>query len=150
MFIPGFGAFVRLNQRAASPAEDARIGLAGPVWGMAASIAALAVAYALQSKFWFAIAHVTAVINLFNLTPVWQLDGSRGFHALTRQQRIGIVVLCALGFAIARDGFFLLVALVGLWRVFEKRITTTPDWNAFATFAGLIAVVTAVVVLSSG
>ena len=149
MFIPGLGAFVRLKQHAATPSEDARIGLAGPVWGMAASIAALVAGYALQSKFWFAVAHVTAVINLFNLTPVWQLDGSRGFHALTRQQRIALVVLTLAGFAVARNGFFLLVALVGVWRVFEKRITKTPDWNAFATFAALIAVVAAVVMLST-
>jgi Zn-dependent protease len=29
----------------------------------------------------------TALMNLFNLTPIWQLDGSRGFHALSEQQR---------------------------------------------------------------
>ena len=42
MFIPGFGALVRLKQNPATVAEDARTGLAGPVWGAAAAIAALA------------------------------------------------------------------------------------------------------------
>ena len=33
MFIPGLGALVRLKQYPANPAEDARVGLAGPIWG---------------------------------------------------------------------------------------------------------------------
>ena len=32
MFLPGIGAVVRLQQHPASPSEDARIGLAGPLW----------------------------------------------------------------------------------------------------------------------
>ena len=36
---------------------------------------------------WLAIAELTGFINLFNLIPVWQLDGSRGFHALSQSQR---------------------------------------------------------------
>ena len=32
MFLPGVGAVVRLRQPPASPSEDARIGLAGPLW----------------------------------------------------------------------------------------------------------------------
>src|SRR5215510_769086 len=40
MFIPGFGAFVRLKQRVLNPIEDARIGLAGPVWVLAAAVVA--------------------------------------------------------------------------------------------------------------
>jgi len=34
---------------------------------------------------WGAIAHSGALVNLFNLVPVWQLDGARGFRALGRQ-----------------------------------------------------------------
>ena len=36
MFIPGFGAVVRLKQYPESPAQDARVGLAGPIWGLGA------------------------------------------------------------------------------------------------------------------
>src|SRR2546423_13417865 len=34
-----------------------------------------------------AIAYFGAWVKLFNLLPVWQLDGGRGFRALTRTQR---------------------------------------------------------------
>jgi Zn-dependent protease len=144
MFIPGIGAFVRLKQHAATPAEDARIGLAGPVWGLGAAFAALGIAFAMQSKFWFAIAHVTAIINLFNLTPVWELDGSRGFRALSRLQR-GILLAVILATWIAtKEGMFVLVALVAVWRLFEKKIATAHDWVALGTFAALIVAIGAI------
>jgi len=34
MFVPGLGAFVRMNRHASTVGEDARIGLAGPEWGL--------------------------------------------------------------------------------------------------------------------
>ena len=40
MFIPGFGALIRLKQAPVTPRENARIGLAGPVWGLGAAVAA--------------------------------------------------------------------------------------------------------------
>jgi hypothetical protein len=40
MFIPGLGAYVRMNQHPANAREDARVGLAGPRWGLGAVIAA--------------------------------------------------------------------------------------------------------------
>ena len=38
---------------------------------------------------------LTGFINLFNLIPIWQLDGPRGFHALSRPQRWMIVAVIA-------------------------------------------------------
>lgn len=87
MFIPGFGAFVRLNQHPATVVEDARVGLAGPVWGLGAATAAYLVYLATGNQLWGAIAQSGAMINLFNLIPIWQLDGGRGFESLTKGQR---------------------------------------------------------------
>jgi hypothetical protein len=87
MFIPGLGALVRLNQHPATVVEDARVGLAGPIWGLGAAAAAYAGYVATGNELWGAIAQAGAMINLFNLIPVWQLDGGRGFASLTRGQR---------------------------------------------------------------
>lgn len=54
------------------------MGLAGPLWGLAAAIAAALAYLATDAPIWAAIARFGAWINLFNLLPVWQLDGSRG------------------------------------------------------------------------
>jgi len=87
MFIPGFGALVRLEQYPATVIEDARVGLAGPMWGLGAAAAAYGLYIATGEQIWGAIAQSGAMINLFNLIPVWQLDGGRGFRSLTRGQR---------------------------------------------------------------
>jgi Zn-dependent protease len=87
MFIPGFGALVRLQQYPATVIEDARIGLAGPLWGLGAAAASWGIYLATGHQFWGALAQFGAMINLFNLIPVWQLDGGRGFRSLTKGQR---------------------------------------------------------------
>ena len=43
MFIPGFGAFVRLKAYPANPGEDARVGLAGPFWGLGAALVCMGI-----------------------------------------------------------------------------------------------------------
>ena len=93
MFIPGFGAFVRLKAYPASAGEDARVGLAGPLWGLGAAVACMGIGQATGSGLFTALARVGAWINMFNLIPIWQLDGGRGFRALTRQHRMLIAAL---------------------------------------------------------
>lgn len=96
VFIPGLGAFIRLKQSPPTTRVDARIGLAGPVWGLAAAMLAYGLYLATGAEVWAAVAKVGAWINLFNLTPVWQLDGGRAFHAFSKRQRtmaFGVILL---------------------------------------------------------
>ena len=88
MFIPGIGALIRLQQKIVDPREDAVIGLAGPIYGLGAAAVAAGLYYASRQPIFAAIAGVNAWINLFNLLPVWTLDGARGFHAHSRPQRL--------------------------------------------------------------
>jgi len=139
MFIPGVGAFVRLKAHPATVGEDARVGLAGPVWGAAAAILALALGFAFDRPILFAIARVGAWINVFNLLPVWQLDGGRGFAALSRRQR-GIVAGVAWVLALAGvDIMFFLVAIAATFRAASTG--TAPeqgDRNVLLTFLALL------------
>src|SRR3989449_1217522 len=86
MFIPGVGAVVRLKQYPASPREDARVGLAGPLWGLGAAAAAYAAYIGTGGGISAAIAHFGASVNLFNPVPRRQLHRGRGFPALPRPQ----------------------------------------------------------------
>ncbi len=144
MFIPGFGALVRLQQHPATTAEDARIGLAGPIWGVGAAVAAFAIGLVMPSKFFYAVAFTTALLNLFNLIPVWQLDGGRGFNGMSRLQRWLVVALAGAGWAVTQNGMFVLVALPGVWRALQRDAPREDNWEAFAQFAGLLAVIAAV------
>ena len=87
LFIPGVGALVMLKEHITDPVVDAKIGLAGPMWGLGAAVAAWVMFLLTDAAIWRAIAELTGFLNLFNLIPVWQLDGARGFHALSRQER---------------------------------------------------------------
>ena len=138
LFIPGVGALVLLKQRIMDPAKDAIVGLAGPVWGFGASLVAFLVYQVTSEPIFSAIAQLNAFINLFNLIPIWQLDGSRGFHALTRWQRW--MVVAALGIALVLSGQRMLVIIgaVAAWRALQKSVAVAPDMRALATFIGLI------------
>jgi Zn-dependent protease len=138
MFLPGFGAYVRLQSKPATPREDSYIGLAGPVWGLGAAVVAAAIFALTRNTFWAAIAHTTAVLNLFNLTPVWSLDGSRGFASQSTRQRWFILVILAAAFVVTREGMLVVVALVALWRAFQKNAPRLDDWAGFTRYAVLV------------
>jgi Zn-dependent protease len=138
MFVPGLGAYVRLHQRPATVGEDARVGLAGPVWGAAAAVGALALGLAIEAPILVAIGGFGAYINLFNLLPVWQLDGGRGFAALSQRQR-GVVAaaLWVLAF-IAADGLFWLLAIAATFRAAGKgNAPATGDRPVLVTYVAL-------------
>jgi Zn-dependent protease len=144
MFIPGVGAFIRLGAARLAPHEDARIGLAGPMWGLGAAVAALAAAAFGGGPMYAAIAHTGAWLNLFNLLPVWQLDGNRGFAALSRMQRWMVVLLFAGAWGVAGDGLFVLLVMAAVVRAVQADAPERPDHGVLGQFAFLIAALTLV------
>jgi Zn-dependent protease len=138
MFVPGVGAFIRMRGRQLRPYEDARIGLAGPLWGLAAALASLAIWWFGGSPMYAAIASTGAWINLFNLLPVWQLDGNRGFTALARRQRWVIVLAFAAAWMFTGDGLLILLLIMAIVRVFDAQSPATGDRAVLAEFTFLI------------
>ena len=145
MFVPGLGALILLRQHPASAREDARIGLAGPVWGLAAAAVCWGVSLATGWPSWAAIAKVGAWLNLFNLIPVWQLDGSRGFRALSKMQRWMVVGTMAAMFFLTVDGLLALVCIVAAGRAMVEKegVSREGDRGAFFTFLLLVVALSA-------
>jgi len=139
MFIPGLGALVRLKQYPADAREDARVGLAGPVWGLGAALLAGAIGYVTGAAIWLAIAQATAFINLFNLIPFWQLDGGRGFHALSRGQRWIAAAVIAGVWAVSHQGLLVLLLILAVVQAMRGG-AEREDQGALAMYAGLIVV----------
>jgi len=137
MFIPGIGAIVRLKQYPVSPRENARVGLAGPIWGLGAALAAYAVFLGTGNQTWGAIAQVGAWINLFNLLPVWQLDGARGFHALIRPQRWIAVAILAGMWLVTREGLLVLLCLAGAFAAWRGEVPDEGDDRALVEYGAL-------------
>jgi Zn-dependent protease len=140
MFIPGIGAVVRLNQYPATRREDARVGLAGPMWGLAAAAAAYAVYLATGAGIWAAIAQFGAWVNLFNLLPVWQLDGARGFRSLASRQRwIAVAAIGAL-WLVTAEGLLALLFVAGALAAWFGEPAEQPDNTALLQYASLVVV----------
>jgi Zn-dependent protease len=138
MFVPGLGAFVRLKQTLQSPREDARVGLAGPIWGLGATLATYALYLALGWPVLAAIAKFSAWLNLFNLLPVWQLDGGRGFAALTRPQRWGVAAACGAAYGLTKEGLLVLLLLAAAARAWRGDAPVEPDSGVLVQYVGLV------------
>lgn len=143
MFIPGFGAFVRLHQRPQDAREDARIGLAGPLWGLGAAAASLGLAFAFSSPLLRAIASIGAAINLFNLVPVWQLDGARGLRSLSRRQRYGVCAALLAAALLGDSRMVWAVLAVFAWRTFTEPGDPAGDPTALREWLVLVPALTA-------
>lgn len=139
MFIPGLGALVRLRQYPIDAREDARIGLAGPVWGAAAAAAALGLGVVLREPTLLKIASLGATINVFNLIPVWQLDGARGFRALDARQRDWVTAMAVLTAVLLDEHLGWAVAGAGFLRR-GRDLPPAGEPRAFRTFLTLLAV----------
>ncbi len=146
LFIPGLGAFVRLHMSPPDARTDARIGLAGPVWGLGAAVAAYLAYLATGAPIWAAITHVGAFLNLFNLIPIWQLDGGRGFHALTRTHRGIAAAFVAGAWAVSHEGMLFLLLLGAGWQLFQPA-PEQEDNGALGTYLFLVAALTGLMMI---
>jgi len=147
MFIPGLGAVVRLKEYPADAREDARIGLAGPIWGLAASFAFYAIYLATSAPIWAAISYINAWINMFNLIPIAPLDGGRGFRALVQWQRWTITGCFFAAWILTHDGLLALLGIVAAIMSFRKAEPGTGDRRAFVEYVMLIAALAILVYL---
>jgi Zn-dependent protease len=139
MFIPGVGAFVRMHSAPKNARTDAAVGLAGPAAGLAAALLAQLLWLATGEPVLRAVAHTGAVLNLFNLAPVWQLDGARGLAPLSRWQRLALLGVAGAALAITREGMLGLLLLFGAFQLLSPAAPRRPDHRAFAAFAALVA-----------
>jgi len=139
MFIPGLGAFVRLKQALPDARADARVGLAGPIWGLVGVLATYAAALATNSPALSAIAKLAAWINLFNLLPVWQLDGSRGFRSMSRSERWFSALAIAVMWSVTQESLLALILIGATFNALTHPPSLTPDRRA--TFEYVLLVV---------
>jgi Zn-dependent protease len=140
MFIPGLGALIRLRQHPVSAREDARIGLAGPLWGLGAALFAYGGFLLGWGPLWAAVARFGAWVNLFNLLPFWQLDGGRAFHSLSRWQRWTVVAVLAGLWAITREGLLILLGIGAVAQALRRDAPAADDNPILVEYALLATV----------
>ncbi len=150
LFIPFVGALIRIKQAMPNPIQDARVGLAGPFWGLGAAVVSFGLYYYTRQEIFLAIGHTGAWINLFNLMPFWQLDGGRGMKSMDRTQRY--LAIAAIGLALYFSQVLLLFFLLGfaLFQALRKEVPDEPDWTGLAQYAFLVLALSALCMIPSG
>ena len=118
VFLPGFGAYVRWEAMGVSLETRAAVALAGPLAGFLAALAAAVVWWKTGDPLWAALAHTGALLNLLNLIPVWALDGGHAAQALSKTERIALLIACVAFWLLLGEGLFVLVAIGAGYQVF--------------------------------
>lgn len=77
IFIPLLGAFVQMKRMPQNAADEAFVGIMGPVFGLAATLAAIVLGLTTHVAWFFAVAEIGFLLHVFNLMPVLPLDGGR-------------------------------------------------------------------------
>ncbi len=75
VFIPGFGALILQKRGAKSAWIEAIIGIGGPIGGTISALACWAIYATTNNPLFLGLAYVAFFMNLFNMTPMFPLDG---------------------------------------------------------------------------
>jgi Zn-dependent protease len=149
LFLPGFGAFVRFRG-VVSPRQRAGISLAGPFAGWLAA-AACAIAWRITGAgYWASVAQSGAWLNMANLTPVWVLDGGQAASALSRGQRVMLLIVVLAAWAVTREGVMFVLAVGALYRAAAKDDPAEPDGLMALWFAAVLLLLAGVMYLVPG
>jgi len=82
MFVPFLGAVIWARSLGDDALTEARVGLAGPIFGAIASAAVAVAGLATHTELLEALGYFGFFLNLFNLMPVVPLDGGRAMAAM--------------------------------------------------------------------
>lgn len=82
IFVPFIGAFVALKEMPPNSKAAGVIAVAGPALGTAGALACYGIGVYTHAPIWYALASTAFFINLFNLIPIYPLDGGRVAAAL--------------------------------------------------------------------
>jgi Zn-dependent protease len=96
-FIPFFGGMAVADDEFPSRKAEVYISLMGPLWGLAYSLAALAIFEVSRSPMFAAVASWTALVTLFNLLPINPLDGGRVTKSIAYSinGKVGLITMIA-------------------------------------------------------
>jgi Zn-dependent protease len=137
IFIPFLGAAIFQRSHPTDALKQAQIGIAGPIAGTLGATAALALYDATQNEVLLLAAWLGFFLNLFNLVPVWQLDGAWVLAPVSKWfQAAGFAVLAALALFHIVSIFIIVIALLGIPTLVQRfRNADNPYYTSVPTRA---------------
>lgn len=151
IFIPFMGAAIFQRSHPTDAFKQALIGIAGPIAGTLGATAAFALYGATQNELYLLMAWIGFYINLFNLLPVWMLDGAWILAPVSKWFQVGGYALIAAGaifFHFLVSPLLIIIALLGLPTLIARfrtadspYYTSVPSgarWAMGAAWLGLV------------
>jgi len=137
IFIPFLGAAIFQRSHPTDALKQAQIGIAGPIAGTLGATAAFALYAATQNEVFLLAAWLGFFLNLFNLVPVWQLDGSWILAPVSKWfQAAGYAVVAALALFHVVSIFLIVIALLGVPTLVQRfRNADNPYYTSVPTAA---------------
>jgi Zn-dependent protease len=144
IFVPFFGAFIALKERPKTTFQDFFIGAGGPLAGTAGGIICILVGPYLAppwSGVIYSAGYFALWLNLFNLFPVWQLDGARMTAPLgAGAWRVGFLLLAVVTLgSVTLDGRLQPMPLILLAVVGFRAARTLAKPSSASNEAGALA-----------
>jgi Zn-dependent protease len=134
MFVPFLGAVIAARSLGDNALAEARVGLAGPVFGTAAAAVVAVIGLATHSGLLEALGYIGFLLNLFNLLPVVPLDGGRAMAAMAPWMWfVGFGTIVALDFIEPNPILLIITLFAGfeLYRRWERRRNPTAAQLAY-------------------
>ncbi|TAN32569.1 site-2 protease family protein [bacterium] len=122
IFIPFMGAAIFQRSHPTDALKQAQIGIAGPIAGTLGATAAFVLYGSTHSPVLLLTALIGFYINLFNLIPVWQLDGAWILAPVSKWFQVAGYALIAAGALFL--GFFsplvIIIAVLGIPTLIQR------------------------------
>src|SRR6266705_4999645 len=121
IFIPFLGAAIFQRSHPTDALKQAQIGIAGPIAGTIGATAALALYGSTHSEVLLLAAWLGFFLNLFNLIPVWQLDGAWIVAPVSKWVQVaGYAVVAALALLHFVSIFLIVIAALGIPTLIQR------------------------------
>src|SRR5216684_1428093 len=121
IFIPFLGAAIFQRSHPTDALKQAQIGIAGPIAGTIGATAALALYGSTHSEVLLLAAWLGFFLNLFNLIPVWQLDGAWIVAPVSKWVQVaGYAVVAALALLHFVSIFLIVIAVLGIPTLIQR------------------------------
>ncbi len=114
IFIPFMGAAIFQRSHPVDALKQAQIGIAGPIAGTIGATAAFALYGSTHSSILLLAALIGFYINLFNLIPIWQLDGAWILAPVSKWFQVAGYAIIAIGALFLHFLFSPLIIIIAL------------------------------------
>src|SRR5712692_1757082 len=137
IFIPFMGAAIFQRSHPTDALKQAEIGIAGPIAGTIGATAAFALYGATHNEVLLLAAWLGFFLNLFNLIPVWQLDGAWIVAPVSKWVQVaGYAVVAALALLHFVSIFLIVIAVLGIPTLIQRfRNDADPYYKTVPTRA---------------